>query len=686
MFVWPKGRARRLREAANRLSVRAFARLGPGSAGARDRCVAPLARYLDTARMKKTVSILPSVASLILLGGSVVAHSQSRAVPRAVVAQSPPRPSRRAKAFIDSTNQTLRRLTVKSATADWVKNTYITDDTERLAAAANDELLGFMSEAVKKAATFENLPMDPDTRRMLLLLRVSSPLAAPRDPALRLELTTLAAKLEGLYGKAKSCPPPAAGNLQNGGGGSSGGSSGPKDQKCLDIEALNVLFQKSHSEPELREAWLGWHRAARESRPLFTRFVELANQGAREIGFADTGLMWRSAYDMTPAAFEQETERLWQQVRPLYEQLHCYVRAQLAKAYGRDRVPPAGAIPAHLLGNMWAQEWGNIQSLVEPYQGQPTLDVSVALAAQKWDAVRMVRTGEAFFTSVGLDPLPSTFWERSMLLKPRDREVVCHASAWDVMMNDDLRIKMCIKPTEEDLITIHHELGHDYYFHAYFTLPALYQAGANDGFHEALGDALTLSITPQYLKGLGLLPAIPKDEKGLINVQMKEALAKVAFLPFGLLIDKWRWDVFAGKIKPADYNKAWWQLRRQYQGLEPPEPRTDEDFDPGAKYHIPANVPYTRYFLARLLQFQFHRALCRASGHTGPLHQCSIYGSKVAGTLLSKMMAMGASKPWPDALEALGGERQIDASALLEYFASLGAWLKEKNAVEKCGW
>jgi peptidyl-dipeptidase A len=396
--------------------------------------------------------------------------------------------------------------------------------------------------------------------------------------------------------------------------------------------------------------------------------------------------MWRSAYDMTPAEFENETERLWQQVAPLYQQLHCYVRSQLGKTYGKDKVPPEGRIPAHLLGNMWAQEWGNIYPLVEPYRGQPALDVSAALVRKKWDAVRMVKTGEAFFTSLGLDPLPATFWERSMLLKPRDREVVCHASAWDVTMNDDLRIKMCIKPTEDDLITIHHELGHDYYFHAYYKLPPLYQSGANDGFHEALGDALALSVTPQYLKDLGLLAGVPKDDKGVINVQMKEALDKVAFLPFGLLIDKWRWDVFSGKIKPTDYNKAWWDLRRKYQGVDAPVPRTDDDFDPGAKYHIPANVPYTRYFLARLLQFQFHRALCRAAGQTVPLHQCSIHGSKEAGKLLSTMMALGASKPWPEALAALSGERQIDASAMLQYFTPLATWLKEKNAGHKCGW
>jgi peptidyl-dipeptidase A len=599
--------------------------------------------------MRKTALLILSVSALFGIG--------------VALAQKPD-----PRGFVSGVNEEIRKLAVRSSTAEWIKNTYITDDTERLAAAANEELLGYMSRAVKQAAEYQSVPADTDTRRMLQLLRVSSPLAAPADPKLRLELTTLAARMEGLYGKAKAC-----------------GAEG-KSTKCLDLEELSVLFQKSRNEADLRDAWLGWHRTARGSRPLYGRFVELANQGAREIGFADSGLMWRSAYDMPPADFEKETERLWQQVRPLYESLHCYVRSQLQKTYGAAKVPAGGLIPAHLLGNMWAQEWTNIYPLAEPYKGQVSLDVSSALVKQKWDAIRMVKTGERFFTSLGLDPLPKTFWERSMLVKPKDRDVVCHASAWDVTMNDDLRIKMCIKPTEEDLITIHHELGHNYYYHAYFKLPPLYQNGANDGFHEAIGDALTLSITPQYLKELGLLQAVPRDDKGLINVQMKDALEKISFLPFGLLIDKWRWDVFAGKTRPADYNKAWWDLRRRYQGIDAPGPRTEEDFDAGAKYHIPANVPYTRYFLARLLQFQFHRALCRAAGHEGPLHQCSIYGNKEAGKRLWAMLQLGASKPWPEALAALTGEKQIDAAALLDYFAPLSGWLKDKNAGQKCGW
>jgi peptidyl-dipeptidase A len=602
--------------------------------------------------------------ALVLATGALVACSPAasrQATPAgttAPVQQASPDDPRQ---FVAKVNVDLKRLTAESSTADWIKSTYITDDTERISAAANERVLAYSSDAAKTATKFKEMSLDPDTARMLYLLRIASPVID--DPAKRLELTSLGARLEGYYGAAK-------------------------DAKGRDLEDLSKIVDRSRNYDELIDAWRSWHDTARPQRQRYERFVQLENEGARGAGFANMGDMWRAGYDMPAEQFEKETDRLWQQVKPLYDDLHCYVRAQLQKTYGKDKVPDGKPIPAHLLGNMWAQEWNNIYPLVEPYKGVANLDVDGALAAQKWDATRVVKTGEAFFTSMGLDPLPKTFWERSMIVKPRDRDVVCHASAWDVTLSDDLRIKMCIRdpPTEEDLTTVHHELGHDYYFHAYYRLPFLYQGGANDGFHEAIGDALVLSMTPAYLKHLGLVPAIESDEKSVINFQMKNALAKVAFLPFGKLIDQWRWDVFSGKTAPADYNKAWWALRTKYQGVAAPVARTEQDFDPGAKYHIPANVAYTRYFLARLLQFQFYRAMCQAAGQKGPLHQCSFYGSKEAGRRLWKMLALGASKPWPDALEAMTGQRQMDGSALLEYFQPLQGWLRQQNQGKQCGW
>jgi peptidyl-dipeptidase A len=581
-----------------------------------------------------------------------------------------------AKAFTTKANEDLKRLWVKSSTADWIKSTYITDDTERNSATANEEVMEYLSNAIRESNRFRGLKLDPDTERFLYLLKVSSALPAPSDAKKRSELANIAAKLDGMYGKGKWC-----------GKGYTPGSNEAEDKKrCKDLLQLSDILAKSKNYDELLDAWAGWHTISREMKPMYQRLVELSNEGAKEIGSKDLGDLWRSSYDMVPDAFEKETDRLWGQVKPLYDDLHCYVRTQLAKKYGADKVKANAPIPAHLLGNMWAQEWTNIYPMVEPYPGQASLDVTAELQKQKYDEIRLVKLGESFFTSLGLDPLPKTFWERSMFKKPADREVVCHASAWDVTYNDDLRIKMCIKIDEEDLITIHHELGHDYYFHYYYKLPVLYQQGANDGFHEAIGDALTLSITPEYLKKTGLLKTVPNNDKGLINLQMKDALEKVAFLPFGRMIDQWRWDVFSGKVKPDQYNAHWWMLRQKYQGVAAPVARSEADFDPGAKYHIPANVPYMRYFLARILQFQFHRALCQAAGHQGPLHTCSIYGNKEAGAKLRAMLEMGASKPWPDALFAITGQREMDASALTDYFKPLQAWLKDQNKGASCGW
>jgi peptidyl-dipeptidase A len=416
----------------------------------------------------------------------------------------------------------------------------------------------------------------------------------------------------------------------------------------------------------------------------YQRFVELSNKGAKELGFADTGAMWRSKYDMRPDDFTKELDRLWEQVRPLYVKLHAYVRLKLRAKYG-DVVPAQGPIPAHLLGNLWAQDWSNIYPLVAPPNADPGFSLTDILKKKKMTALEMVRAGERFYTSLGFAPLPPTFFERSLLVRPKDREVVCHASAWDIDFQSDIRIKMCIEPTAEDFTTIHHELGHNFYQRAYKDLPVLFRDSANDGFHEAIGDTVALSVTPEYLVKIGLLEKAPDTSRD-IGLLMNKALEKIAFLPFGLLIDQWRWKVFAGEVTSAEYNKAWWDLKLKYQGVAPPSGRGEEFFDPGAKYHVPDNTPYTRYFLADILQFQFHRALTKVAGCTLPLNRCSIYENKAAGERLHAMLSMGLSRPWPEALEALTGSKQMDATAILDYFAPLSKWLDEQSQGQAVGW
>ena len=571
-----------------------------------------------------------------------------------------------AKKFLDEVDTTLNRLALDAGRAGWVTQNFITVDTEAMDARATQAISDAASRWAKQAVRFDNVEVPADQRRQLNLLKVSLVLATPSDPKESEELTNLVSSMRGVYGKGKWCPDPA------------------KTDSCKNIDDITKLMATSRNEKEIRAAWEGWHTISPPIRKDYQRFAELSNKGAKELGFADTGAMWRAKYDMPPDAFTKELDRLWDQVRPLYLQLHAYVRMKLHQKYG-DVVPQKGPLPAHLLGNIWAQDWSNVYDLVAPANADPGFSLTDILKRRKMSAIDMVKAGERFYSSIGQAPLPQTFWERSLFVRPRDREVVCHASAWNIDSVDDVRIKMCIDQTAEDFSTIHHELGHNYYQRAYNKQPMIFRDSANDGFHEAIGDTIALSVTPEYLVKIGLLDKSP-DASRDIGLLMSRALEKIAFLPFGLLIDQWRWQVFSGQITPAQYNQAWWALRLKYQGITPPSPRGEEFFDPGAKYHVPDNTPYTRYFLADILQFQFHRALSKTAGCTTPLHRCSIYESKQAGQRLNNMLTMGVSRPWQEALAALTDSNEMDASAILDYFAPLQAWLQEQTKGQPIGW
>lgn len=631
----------------------------------------------------------------VLLGAAVYSNS-------AMAAASKPT-ARDADKFVASINDELLTRSPLWNAAAWVAATYITDDTQALSSQATDQFLQFTTAAIAGAKRFDGVTgLKPATARALLLIKLGSSLPAPTDPAKREELSKLSARMEARYGAAKWCRNDAAGN-----------------ERCLTLPEIERIINNpelSRSPQELTDAWLGWHATAKPMRNDYPRFVELMNEGARDTGFKDTGDLWRGGYDMSAQQFSSEVERLWDQVEPLYSQLHCYVRARLNAKYGDAVVPKHGLIPAQLLGNMWAQDWSNLYPLLQPYPDVATLDVTGSLkalreaelqkvknqfkgqpsaidqanlehAADAATANKMAHIAEDFYTSLGMPKLPQAFWEKSLLVQPRDRDVVCHASAWDFdLAQNDVRIKECIEATEEQLFTIHHELGHIYYYLNYASQPPLFQRGAHDGFHEAIGDTVTLSLTPQHLQKIGLVKAAPDDERALINAQMKKALEKIVFLPWGKLVDQWRWQVFDSEIKPERYNATWWQLRARYQGVAPPVPRNEQDFDPGAKYHVASNTPYTRYFLSFIIQFQFQKALCAAAGFDGPLAKCDIYGNKAAGEKFMAMLREGGAEPWQDTLQKLTGTRQMDGSAIIEYFAPLLKYLREQNQAQQCGW
>jgi len=610
--------------------------------------------------------ILKAAASALVLAALIAAPS-AQARGRAGSGSAAPSVAQ-ADAFVAQAEHDLLDAGTFAQQAEWVNETYITDDTSAITARAGSQLTDLQVRLATDAARFQQVDgLGADTARKLAILRRAITLPAPTAPGASTELSTIATRLNTEYGAGRGT---LHGQPING----------------SDIEAA---MGTNRNPAELKEMWTSWHsQVGGPMRADYSRLVQIANQGARDLGYHDVGEMWRSGYDMPPAAFAQMTDRLWNQVKPLYEQLHCYTRAKLNAHYGSRVQSAAGPIRADLLGNMWAQEWGNVYDLVAPAgAGDVGYSLDQLLTAHDYDPLKMVHTAEGFFTSLGFAPLPDSFWTRSQFTHPRDREVLCHASAWDIDSVQDLRIKVCLRTNADDFVTVHHELGHNFYQRAYNMQPVIFRDGANDGFHEAIGDTIALSITPDYLVQIGLLDAakVPPADRD-IGLLLRQAMDKVAFLPFGLLVDKWRWGVFSGSISAAHYNAAWDALRLQYQGVAPPVERDETGFDPGAKAHIPGNVPYMRYFLARILQFQFYKAACEQAGWTGPLHRCTFFGNQEVGHKLDAMLAMGQSKPWPDALEAFTGSREMDGSAMLAYFQPLMSWLQDQNKGRQCGW
>ncbi|MGD9967191.1 MAG: M2 family metallopeptidase [Hyphomonadaceae bacterium] len=570
-----------------------------------------------------------------------------------------------AAAFVQAAEEELTRRSEYEGRVAWVYNTYINYDTEWLLQRSDAEGTEARVRLASEAGRYANVDLPPDTRRKIDFLRLGLTLPAPQREGAAGQLSEITTRLASIY---------STGRIDYQG-------------RQVTLDELETLMGTERNPARLEEMWTKWHAVAAPMRNDYARMVEIANEGARDLGFENVGQMWLSKYDMPADAMEAEVERLWGQMQPFYEQLHCFVRARLNDRYGDAVVPMDQPIRADLLGNMWAQDWSTLMPIVRPAGGRATYDTTQLLTRARYTPVQMTETAERFYTSLGFPELPDTFWERSLLTRPRDRDVVCHASAWDIDNVDDLRVKQCIQINAEHFQTIHHELGHNFYQRAYNQQPLLYRDGAHDGFHEAIGDFIALNITPQYLVDINLLRRnqIPPASADT-NLLLERALEKISFLPFALSMDQWRWQVFDGRITPDRYNAAWWELRERYQGIRPPNARDETMFDPGAKYHIANNVPYLRYFLSYVLQFQFYEAACRQAGWEGPLHRCTVYGNRAVGERFANMLEMGSSRPWPDALEAFTGTRQMDGGAMARYFQPLMSYMQEQNRGRTCGW
>ena len=571
--------------------------------------------------------------------------------------------------FLDNIEQENKNDGPIIYSASWISSNFITHDSQKVIADYGTRYTLKSLERSREASFFDDVSTSVEKRRMLNILKSSFVMPPPLNKELASELSSITTSLEAMYGSGEHCY---------------------EDGTCYDLEAFESIIDNSRDPEELLRAWQGWHEIGKPMRPMYMRMVDIGNQGSRDLGYEGLSDLWFSKYDMPADDFLNETDRVWEEVKPLYDALHCHVRAKLNEHYGDDLVPESGPLPVHLLGNMWGQSWSNIYDLVYTEESQQnSVNVSKIIEEKRLDEIDMVKYAEDFFLSIGFEPLPDTFWERSLFVKPRDRSVVCHASAWNLdPANNDLRIKMCIEKNEEDFVTIHHELGHIFYYQAYNHLPTLFQGGANDGFHEAFGDLLTLSITPDYLTKINFITEeealVAKEDS--IGLLMKQALDGVVVVPWALMLDKWRSGVFNGEVDETNLNSSWWKLREYYQGITTSTERSEEFFDPGAKYHIPGNTPYTRYYLARIMQYQFHEALCNEIEFDGLLHECSIYGSEKAGDRIISTMAMGESLPWQDAFENLTGSRKLSGKSILNYYAPLMEWLDEQNINRTCGW
>ncbi|MEJ0059604.1 MAG: M2 family metallopeptidase [Terricaulis sp.] len=608
--------------------------------------------------LKATVSLI-TIAALALAGCATPAPTAANAAPSSAPTVEA------ARAYVDAAEAELAERSEAEARVAWVYNTNINYDTEWLLQRSDAEATEARVRLASGVAQFASLDLPPELRRKVDFLRLSLTLPAPQTEGAADQLSEITTRLSSIY---------STGRIDYQG-------------RQVTLDDLETMMGTEHNPARLEEMWTKWHAIAAPMASDYARMVEISNQGARDLGFEDVGQMWLSNYDMPPAEMAAEVDRLWGQMQPFYEQLHCHVRARLNASLGNTIVPLDQPIRADLLGNMWAQDWSTLMPIVAPRGGAETYDTTQLLTRAHYTPRRMVETAENFYSSLGLAELPDTFWERSLFERPRDRDVVCHASAWDIDNQDDLRIKQCIQINADHFRTVHHELGHNYYQRAYNGQPYLFMNGAHDGFHEAIGDFVALNITPEYLVQINLLrrnqiPNAAADNRLL----MERALEKLAFLPFAVAVDRWRWDVFAGRITPENYNSSWWEIRQRYQGIRPPNERPADAFDPGAKYHIANNVPYLRYFLAHVLQFQFYQAACQQAGWTGPLHRCTVYGNREVGARFNAMLEMGASHPWPDALEAFTGTRRMDGSAMVAYFQPLMTWLEEQNRGRECGW
>ncbi|XP_059535969.1 angiotensin-converting enzyme 2 isoform X1 [Myotis daubentonii] len=581
----------------------------------------------------------------------------------------------KAKIFLDNFNSKAEDLSHESALASWDYNTNITDENVQKMNEADSKWSAFYEQQSKLAQTYPLQEIqNPTIKRQLQVLQQNG--SSVLSPDKSKQLSTILTKMSTIYSTGKVCNP-------------------NNPEECFTLAGLEDIMEKSKDYNQRLWVWEGWRsEVGKQLRPLYEEYVDLKNEMARGNNYEDYGDYWRGdyetegkdGYNYSRHQLIEDVERIFLEIKPLYEHLHAYVRAKLMNAYP-SRISPTGYLPAHLLGDMWGRFWTNLYNLTVPFEQKPNIDVTGAMVEQSWDAEKIFKEAEKFYISVGLPSMTPGFWNNSMLTEPGDgRKVVCHPTAWD-LGKGDFRIKMCTKVTMDDFLTAHHEMGHIQYDMAYATQPYLLRNGANEGFHEAVGEVMSLSVaTPKHLKVMGLLPPdFSEDNETEINFLLKQALNIVGTLPFTYMLEKWRWMVFKGEIPKEQWMKKWWEMKREIVGVMEPLPHDETYCDPASLFHVANDYSFIRYFTRTIFEFQFQEALCQIAKHQGPLHKCDISNSKEAGNKLLEMLKLGKSEPWTLALEKIVGTKKMDAKPLLNYFEPLFTWLKEQNG-NSVGW
>ncbi|KAM6291936.1 angiotensin-converting enzyme 2 [Porphyrio hochstetteri] len=583
-----------------------------------------------------------------------------------------------AQRFLEDFNRRVEDISYESSIASWNYNTNITEENANKMNEADSKWSAFYDEASRNASSFPLASIQDDLTR-LQIQSLQDRGSSNLSPEKYERLSTVLSKMSTIYSTGTVCKT-------------------TEPSECLVLEpGLDIIMANSTDYHERLWAWEGWRaNVGRMMRPLYEEYVDLKNEIATLNNYSDYGDYWRANYEADyPENYKysrdqliKDVEKTFEQIKPLYQQLHAYVRHRLEQFYGPEFISSTGCLPAHLLGDMWGRFWTNLYPLTVPYPAKPNIDVTSTMVLKKWDAMKIFKAAETFFDSIGLYKMTEGFWNNSMLTEPTDnRKVVCHPTAWD-LGKGDYRIKMCTKVTMDDFLTAHHEMGHIEYDMAYSKQPYLLRGGANEGFHEAVGEIMSLSAaTPQHLKSLDLLePTFQEDEETEINFLLKQALTIVGTMPFTYMLEKWRWMVFRGEITKEEWTKRWWEMKREIVGVVEPVLHDETYCDPAVLFHVSNDYSFIRYYTRTIYQFQFQEALCKAANHNGPLHTCDITNSTAAGTKLRELLELGRTKPWTQALENVTGEKYMNAAPLLHYFEPLYEWLQGNNSGRYIGW